>query len=83
MQIVNEIGNRALKEREKALFLSSKRAPISLYDTIFGWVESLTQKDDVTVSVHCHINLRQIYYFCTQELISFVIIAWIIICLTP
>lgn len=28
-------------------------------------------------------NLRQIYYFCTQELISFVIIAWIIICLTP
>lgn len=47
MVIANEIGNRALKEREKTLFLSSKRAPISLYDTIFGWVESLTQKDCV------------------------------------
>ena len=47
MQIVNEIGNRVLKEREKTLFLSSKRAPISLYDIIFGWVDSLTQKDCV------------------------------------
>ena len=47
MQIVNEIGNKALKEREKTLFLSSKRAPISLYDIIFGWVDSLTQKDCV------------------------------------
>lgn len=35
MQIVNEIGNRALNEREKTLFLSSKRAPISLYDKIY------------------------------------------------
>ena len=47
MQIVNEIGNRALKEREKTLFLCSKHAPISLYDIIFDWVESLTQKDCV------------------------------------
>ena len=47
MQIINEIGNRTLKEREKTLFLSSKHAPISLYDIIFGWVESLTQKDCV------------------------------------
>ena len=47
MQIVKEIGNRALKEREKTLFLSSKHAPISLYDIIFGWVDSLTQKDCV------------------------------------
>lgn len=47
MQIVNEIGNRTLKEREKTLFLSSKRAPISLYDIIFNWVDSLTQKDCV------------------------------------
>ena len=47
MQIVNEIGNRTLKEREKTLFLCSKRAPISLYDIIFNWVDSLTQKDCV------------------------------------
>ena len=47
MQIVKEIGNRALKEREKTLFLSSKRVPISLYDVIFSWVDSLTQKDCV------------------------------------
>lgn len=47
MQIVNEIGNRALKEKEKTLFLSSKRAPISLYDIIFSWVDSLIPKDCV------------------------------------
>ena len=47
MQIVNEIGNRTLKEREKTLFLSSKRAPISLYDIIFDWVDSLTKEDCV------------------------------------
>lgn len=47
MQIINEIGNKTLKEREKTLFLSSKHAPISLYDIIFGWVDSLTQKDCV------------------------------------
>ena len=47
MQIVKEIGNKTLKNREKTLFLSSRRAPISLYDIIFNWVDSLTQKDCV------------------------------------
>lgn len=47
MQIINEIGNIALKEWEKTLFLSSKRAPISLYDIIFNWVDSLSKKDCV------------------------------------
>lgn len=48
MQIINETGNSALKDREKTLFLCSKHVPISLYDTIFNWVDSLT-KDDCIV----------------------------------
>ena len=47
MQIIREIGNRDLKESEKTIFLCSKRAPISLYDTIFAWVDSLTKDDCV------------------------------------
>lgn len=45
MQTIREIGNRALKVKEKTLFLSSKHAPISLYDIIFNWVDSLTKQD--------------------------------------
>lgn len=48
MQIIREIGNKALMERRKTLFLSSRHVPIDLYENIFGWVDSLT-KDDCVV----------------------------------
>lgn len=47
MKIILEIGNKALKERRKTLFLSSKHVPIDLYENIFGWVDSLTKNDCV------------------------------------
>jgi len=47
MRIINKIGNEALLNREKSLFLCSKRAPYSLYDKVFGWVDSLTSNDCV------------------------------------
>ena len=45
MQIVKQIGNRQLMEREKTLFLCSKKVPYNRYEAIFQWVESLTTKD--------------------------------------
>lgn len=45
MIVVSEIGNKALKNKKKTLFLSSKHVPITLYDKIFNWVDSLTQDD--------------------------------------
>jgi hypothetical protein len=47
MKIIHEIGNRDLLQREKTLFLCSKMAPISKYDLIFGWVDSLGKDDCV------------------------------------
>ena len=47
MRIVNEIGNEDFLNREKSLFLCSKHAPYSLYDKVFGWVDSLTADDCV------------------------------------
>ena len=47
MKIIQEIGNRALLQRNKTLFLCSKMAPISKYDLIFGWVDSLSKDDCV------------------------------------
>ena len=47
MIITNKIGNEALLNREKQLFLCSKHAPYSLYDQVFDWVESLTTEDCV------------------------------------
>lgn len=47
MRIINKIGNEALLNREKTLFLCSKRAPYFLYDKVFGWVDSLTANDCV------------------------------------
>lgn len=41
MKIIQEIGNRSLLQREKTLFLCSKMAPISVYDRVFSWVDSL------------------------------------------
>ena len=47
MRIINKIGNESLLNREKSLFLCSKHAPYSLYDKVFGWVDSLTADDCV------------------------------------
>lgn len=41
------IGNQELQKRKKTLFVCSKRAPMATYEKIFGWVESLTEKDVV------------------------------------
>ena len=45
MQIVETIGNQSLLSREKTLFLCSKMTPIGLYNYVFRWIESLTEKD--------------------------------------
>ena len=47
MRIINKIGNEELLNREKTLFLCSKHAPYSVYDKVFGWVDSLTADDCV------------------------------------
>ena len=44
---IQYIGNQELLRREKTLFVCSKRAPWGTYERIFGWVESLTEKDVV------------------------------------
>lgn len=45
MQIIETKGNQNLMHREKTLFLCSKKTPIALYDYIFKWTDSLTEKD--------------------------------------
>ena len=45
MRIIYKIGNESLLNREKSLFLCSKHAPYSIYDKVFGWVDSLTADD--------------------------------------
>ena len=47
MRIINKIGNEELLNREKSIFLCSKHAPYSIYDKVFGWVDSLTADDCV------------------------------------
>jgi len=44
---IKYIGNQELLKRRKTLFVCSKRAPIETYEKIFGWVESLTERDVV------------------------------------
>ena len=44
---IQYIGNQELLKRRKTLFVCSKRAPMATYEKIFGWVESLTEKDVV------------------------------------
>lgn len=46
-RVIQQIGNKELLQKEKTLFVCSKRAPITTYEKIFGWVESLTEKDVV------------------------------------
>lgn len=45
MQIIETKGNRELMDREKTLFLCSKRTPIGLYDYIFRWTDSLSENN--------------------------------------
>ena len=45
MQVIMTIGNRDLPDREKTLFLCSKRTPIELYEYVFKWTDSLSDKD--------------------------------------
>ena len=45
MRIVKTIGNRELLEREKTLFLCSKRTPIEVYGEVFQWVDLLSRED--------------------------------------
>ena len=40
MKVIQTIGNKALWERDKTLFLTSKMAPIGCYGKVFQWVES-------------------------------------------
>ena len=47
MRIINKIGNEQLLEREKALFLCSKKTPYNIYPIIFDWVENLCDTDCV------------------------------------
>ena len=47
MQIIELQGNRDLMNRDKTLFLCSKRTPINLYEYIFRWTDSLSEKDCV------------------------------------
>lgn len=45
MQIVEAKGNKDLFSKEKTLFLCSKMTPIGLYDFVFQWTDSLTERD--------------------------------------
>lgn len=47
MRIIATIGNQELLEREKTLFLCSKRTPIELYGQVFQWTDSLSERDCV------------------------------------
>ena len=47
MQVIETKGNPKLMNREKTLFLCSKMTPIGLYDYVFKWTDSLTEKDCV------------------------------------
>lgn len=45
MQVIMTIGNRDLPDRKKTLFLCSKKTPIELYEYVFRWTDSLTERD--------------------------------------
>ena len=47
MHITNTIGNQSLWQREKTLFLSSKRASVGTWGKVFDWVDELTAADTV------------------------------------
>ena len=39
MKVFQTLGNKALWQREKTIFLTSRMAPISCYEKVFRWVE--------------------------------------------
>ena len=45
MQIIETIGSQDLLNREKTLFLCSKRTPVGLYEYVFQWTDNLTERD--------------------------------------
>ena len=47
MRIINKIGNEQLLDREKTIFLCSKKTPYNIYPIIFDWVEKLCKTDCV------------------------------------
>lgn len=47
MRIIEKRGNQRLMNREKTLFLCSKKTPVKLYEYVFRWTDSLTEKDCV------------------------------------
>lgn len=47
MRIIETIGNKELLERDKTLFLCSKRTPLELYEPVFQWVDALSERDCV------------------------------------
>ena len=44
MKVIQTIGNKALWEREKTLFLTSHLAPIGCYGKVFRWVEEFDKR---------------------------------------
>ena len=44
MEVTQTIGNTELWNREKTLFLCSKRAPFACYEAVFGWVEEFASR---------------------------------------
>lgn len=44
MRITQTIGTKSLWEREKTLFLTSRKAPLSCYEKIFQWVEKFDKQ---------------------------------------
>ena len=47
MKVIQTIGNKSLWQRNKTLFICSKRAPIGTWGKVFDWVDSLTNNDTV------------------------------------
>lgn len=45
MRIIKKIGNESMMSRDKTLFLCSKMTPIGLYEYVFRWTDSLTEKN--------------------------------------
>lgn len=45
MRIIETKGNKGLMDKNKTLFLCSKRTPIGLYDYVFKWTDSLSVND--------------------------------------
>lgn len=45
MEIIETKGNKKLMDKEKTLFICSKRTPIELYDYVFKWTDCLDQNN--------------------------------------